>query len=83
MKEKPCGDHDYCIRVLNLIIDGEANESEKNFYNTHVKECLQCSEYYTIDQAIREAIRKKLEKKEAPEELIHLLRIKVKESTRT
>jgi anti-sigma factor (TIGR02949 family) len=83
MKEKPCADHDYCIRVLNLIIDGEANETEQIFFNTHVKECLHCSEYYTIDQAIREAIRKKLEKKEAPEEFIRLLRIKVKESTRT
>jgi anti-sigma factor (TIGR02949 family) len=83
MKEKPCVDHDYCVSVLNLIIDGEANELEKTFFNTHVKECLECSEYYSIDQAIREAIRKKLEKKEAPQDLIHLLRIKFKESTRS
>jgi anti-sigma factor (TIGR02949 family) len=83
MKEKPCADHDYCIKVLNLIIDGEADENEEMFFNTHVKECLQCSQYYTIDQAIREAIRKKLEKKEAPEDLIHSLRTKVKESIRS
>ena len=83
MKDKPCEDHDYCIRVLNLIIDGEANEAEQVFFNTHVKECLKCSQYYTIDQAIREAIRKKLEKKEAPEDLIHSLRNKIKESIRS
>lgn len=82
MKEKPCVDHDYCIKVLNLIIDGEANEREILFFNTHIKECLQCSEYYSIEQAIRKAIKKKLEKKEAPEDFIHELRTKVKESIR-
>jgi anti-sigma factor (TIGR02949 family) len=83
MKEKPCEDHEYCIKVLNLIIDGEANEAEILFFNNHIKECLHCSEYYSIEQAIREAIRKKMEKKEAPAELIQTLRTKVKESTRS
>ncbi len=80
MAEKPCNDHEYCIRVLNLIIDGEANEDEANFFNTHIKDCLQCSEYYSLDQTIREAIRKKMEKKAAPAEFIHELRNKVKQS---
>ncbi len=83
MKEKPCEDHEYCINVLNLIIDGEANEEEVSFFNSHIKECLQCSEYYSIEQTIREAIRKKLEKKEAPDDFIHALRNKVKGSIRS
>ncbi len=82
MDEKPCVDHEYCIKVLNLIIDGEANEEETDFFNTHIKDCLQCSEYYSIEQVIREAIRNKMKSKEVPEEFINEIRHKVKSSTR-
>lgn len=83
MRDKPCEDHEHCIEVLNLIIDGEANEEEVEFFNSHIKECLLCSQYYSLEQTIREAIRKKLEKKEAPEDFIDELRNKVKESIRS
>jgi anti-sigma factor (TIGR02949 family) len=83
MKEKPCVDHEYCIKVLNLIIDGEATDEETAFFNSHIKECLQCSEYYSLEQVIREAIKKKMEKKSAPEDFINDLRNKVKDSIRS
>jgi len=79
-KDKPCEDHEECIRVLNLIIDGEANEIEQNFFHTHIMDCMQCTHYYTVEQSIREAIKKKLTKKEAPEDLIQSVRSKLKES---
>lgn len=79
---KPCLDHEECIRVLNLIIDGEANEIEQRFFHSHIQDCLHCSHYYTVEQSIREAIKKKLTKKEAPEDLIQSVRSKLKESIR-
>lgn len=81
--DKPCLDHEECIRVLNLIIDGEANKKEQVFFHTHIQDCLHCSHYYTVEQSIREAIRKKLTKKEAPEDLIQSVRDKLKESIRS
>lgn len=81
-KQKPCVDHEYCIKVLNLIIDGEANEEETDFFHTHIKDCLQCSEYYSIEQVIRDAIRKNLKGKEVPEDFINEIRKKVKSSIR-
>ena len=80
-KEKPCIDHDRCIQVLNLIIDGEANADEEIFFHTHIQDCLECSQYYTIEQSIREVIKKKLEKKSAPDDLIADLRNKIRESS--
>ena len=80
--DKPCLDHEKCIRVLNLIIDGEANKNEQIFFHSHIQDCLQCSHYYTVEQSIREAIKKKLAKKEAPEELIQSVRSNLKESIR-
>jgi anti-sigma factor (TIGR02949 family) len=79
-EDSPCPDHEKCIHVINLIIDGEANAEEEAFFNSHVRDCLHCAQFYKLEQSIREAIRKRLEIMEAPEELIRLVREKVKES---
>jgi anti-sigma factor (TIGR02949 family) len=78
--ERPCPDHEKCIHVINLVIDGEANEDEEAFFYTHIRDCLDCAQYYKLEQSIRSAIRKKLEVKEAPEELIVELKKRVKDS---
>ena len=76
----PCEDHEKCIHIINLIIDGEANEEEETFFYTHIQDCLHCAQYYKLEQSIREAIRKKLEIKQAPEDLIQEVRQKVKDA---
>jgi len=76
----PCEDHEKCIHIINLIIDGEANKEEETFFYTHIQDCLHCAQYYKLEQSIREAIRKKLKIKKAPEELIQEVRQKVKDS---
>ena len=78
--ERPCPDHEKCVHVINLVIDGEATKEEEAYFYKHVKDCLHCAQYYKLEQSIREAIRKKLEVKEAPEELIVELRRRVKDS---
>lgn len=83
MKNKPCADHKKCIGVLNLIIDGEANKDEMDFFHSHINDCLECSEYYSLERSIRDAIRKKLEIIEAPNDFIEELRSKVKASIKS
>jgi len=78
--DRPCPDHEKCSHVINLVIDGEANKDEVAFFYEHIRDCLHCAQYYKLEQSIREAIRKKLEVKEAPEELIIELRRRVKDS---
>jgi anti-sigma factor (TIGR02949 family) len=76
----PCEDHEKCIHIINLIIDGEANKEEEAFFYAHIQDCLHCAQYYKLEQSIRAAIRKKLKIKEAPEDLIQEVRQKVKDS---
>ena len=78
--ERTCPDHEKCVHVINLVIDGEATKEEEAYFYKHVKDCLHCAQYYKLEQSIREAIRKKLEVKAAPEELIVELRRRVKDS---
>ena len=78
--ERPCVDHERCINVINLIIDGEANEEEEAFFYSHIRDCFHCAQFYKLEQSIRKAIRDYLEIKEAPQELIREVRKMVKES---
>lgn len=79
MKIEPCTDRDRCNQVLHLVIDGEASHDEEEYFFNHILQCMDCSHYYMIEQSIREALRHKISKKEAPEDLIHQLRLKIRE----
>ena len=78
-----CLDRDKCIQVLHLIIDGEANENDEEYFYNHINQCIHCSQYYRLEQAIRVALRKKMKKKVAPEDFINEIRNKFKESIKS
>ena len=80
MKIEPCIDREKCNQVLHLVIDGEATHEEIDYFHNHITQCLDCSHYYLLEQTIREALRNKIDKKEAPEEFIDQIRMRIKQS---
>jgi len=62
--EKP--DHTECLRILNLVLDGEANAEEKAIFKTHLQNCMPYYEIYNVDQAIREMLQKNCKNKQLP-----------------
>jgi hypothetical protein len=80
MKMEPCPDRDKCSEVLHLIIDGEASLEEEEYFHNHILQCVDCSHYYLLEQSIRNAIRNKINRKIAPDDFIHQIRMKIKES---
>ena len=76
----PCHDRPKCIKVLHLIIDGEAGEEDEVYFYEHINQCMDCSMYYKLEQTIRNALRKKMKKKVVPEDFILQLKAKVRES---
>ncbi len=79
MKIEPCTDKDRCNEVLQLVIDGEASHEEEDYFYNHILQCLDCSHYYLLEQTIREKLRDNVNKKEAPEDFIRQLRMKIKD----
>ncbi len=79
MKIEPCTDRERCNVVLQLVIDGEATHEEEDYFYSHILQCLDCSHYYLLEQTIREKLRDSVNKKEAPEDFIRQLRMKIKE----
>ena len=80
MKIEPCSDREKCDEILHLIIDGEATREEEEYFQNHILQCADCSHYYILEQSIRFALRNKINRKIAPEEFIHQIRMKIKET---
>ena len=80
MNIEPCSDREKCAEVLHVIIDGEATHEEEVYFNDHISQCNDCSHYYLLEQTIRNALRKKIDRKLAPDDFIHHIRLKIKEA---
>lgn len=79
-KQAGCTEHDRCLELLQLVLDGEASGAEKDYYMHHIEECMPCYRNYNIETEIRNILRSKLEKKAVPTDLVHSIRSKVKET---
>ena len=72
-------DHNECMRILNLVVDGEANNEEKKFFEQHLQNCMPYYEIYNVDMAIKELIRKNGYAHSCPEGLADEIKEKIKE----
>lgn len=79
-KQGCCSEHDKCFELLQLVLDGEASETEKDYYMHHLEECMPCYRSYNIETEIRNILRSKLEKKAVPTDLVTSIRTKVTET---
>ena len=73
-------DHNECMRILNLVIDGEANSEEKKFFENHLQNCMPYYEIYNVDLAIKKLIRKNGYKHSCPDGLVDEIKNKIKET---
>ncbi len=69
--------HDECLRILNLVLDGEATSQERQIFKQHLENCMPYFEIYNIDRKIRELIRQKCCDKKLPEEVKQEIRERV------
>ncbi len=65
--EKP--DHTECLRILNLVLDGEANDEQRAIFKTHLQNCMPYYEIYNVDQAIRQMLKKNCKDKQLSAEM--------------
>jgi anti-sigma factor (TIGR02949 family) len=72
-----CPNQQECLQRLQLIVDGEATEEDKqHFIKFHLEECLPCYKNYQLELAIRQLLKSKCSG-EAPQELIESIKSRV------
>lgn len=75
--KQDCPEKNECLKMLQLILDDEASQDQKDhFLKHHLQECLPCFNNYTLEVTIRQLLKTKCSK-EAPQELVDSIKIKV------
>ena len=75
---KAATDCDKFLQTLQLVIDGEAAPEDKEYFDKHIHNCIDCADFYEVEQAIHEAIKLKVHKKEVPSGLMESIKSRIK-----
>jgi anti-sigma factor (TIGR02949 family) len=76
-RKQDCSNKRECLEMLQLILDGEATQEQKeHFLQVHLETCMPCYRNYHLEVAIRELLRSKCTG-HAPQELVDDIRRKV------
>ncbi len=79
--ERKNTDHKACEKFLGLVqllLDNETDKSQETYISEHIDECSPCFQHLEIEKQFRDIIRKKIEKKEVPAELVKTIETKIK-----
>lgn len=79
-KSSGCSENSECMKLLQLMLDGEASEEEAKIFNDHIEKCMPCYEYYNLEKTIKEIIQTKIERKAVPGDLVDSIKSKIKET---
>lgn len=73
-----CENHDACMKMVQLILDGEATPEQVAHFKAHnLKDCMPCIESYKLGQQIRASLQNNVEKKSCPQMLSDKIKLKI------
>lgn len=75
-----CPEKQKCLEILTLVLDGEANEEQKDYFRAHIEKCMPCNSDYTVEKTIRELLQSKCANKEVPSDLVESIKLKISET---
>jgi anti-sigma factor (TIGR02949 family) len=58
------------VSLLDMIVDGEATDEDKNYFFTHVEMCKPCFEAHQKQQQLKEVLKASIKRKAFPNDLL-------------
>jgi anti-sigma factor (TIGR02949 family) len=66
------------VSLLDQIVDGEASESDKTYFFTHVETCKSCFEAHQKHQRLKEVLQENIKRKAVPANLLSSIKSVIK-----
>ncbi|HEX8545888.1 MAG TPA: mycothiol system anti-sigma-R factor [Cytophagaceae bacterium] len=66
-----------CLQNLHLLIDDEADATQKNYFQSHLEECTPCFKAYNLEKTVKELVQNKVANKPIPQNLLDKIREKI------
>ncbi len=76
MKEH-CSHQADCLKMIQLILDGEATEQQLAKLRVNLESCQPCIEMYHLEKEVKELLTKRMEKKCCPEQLVATIKARI------
>lgn len=76
MKEH-CSHQADCLKMIQLILDGEATEQQLARLKVNLETCKPCIEMYHLEKEVKELLTKRMEKRCCPDQLVATIKAKI------
>jgi mycothiol system anti-sigma-R factor len=76
MKEN-CSHQADCLKMIQLILDGEATEQQLAKLKINLESCQPCIRMYHLEKEVKELLTKRMEKRCCPEELVATIKSRI------
>ncbi|MCU0471197.1 MAG: phosphohydrolase [Arcicella sp.] len=76
-KKTSCEHQAECMKMVQLIVDGQATEEQIQQFKLNMDKCLPCEKGYELEKCIKETMQLRLEKKCVPTSLIDCIKQKI------
>ena len=76
-KKETCAHQEECMKMVQLIVDGQATCDQIAAFKVSMDKCLPCEKGYELEKCIKDAMKGKVVEKKCPGSLIALIRAKI------
>lgn len=76
-KKTSCEHQSECMKLVQLIVDGQATDEQIAQFKENMEKCLPCEKGYELEKCIKETMQLRLEKKCIPSNLIDCIKMKI------
>ncbi|UFH55232.1 hypothetical protein LN737_03585 [Spirosoma sp. KNUC1025] len=66
-----------CLKMIQLILDGEATEQQLAKLQANLESCKPCIEMYHLEKEVKELLTKRMEKRCCPEQLVATIKSRI------
>jgi mycothiol system anti-sigma-R factor len=67
------------MKLVHLVMDGEANEEEEKLFMAHIEANQDCQNHYVEEKEIRAILKEKCGNVPVPDQLIKLIQLKLQD----
>ncbi|MFT4032134.1 MAG: phosphohydrolase [Siphonobacter sp.] len=78
VKKENCENHANCMKLIQMVLDGEASAEEYERVCDNIGKCIPCERGYNLEKAIKQALQLRVEKKVVPQSLKDCIKDKIK-----
>ena len=66
-----------CMEMLQLILDGEVTHEQREYFRSHMDQCLPCFQTYQVDMAIKQLVKDRCCGGDAPNDLVDQIKAQI------